>query len=192
MTTIPNINVGNVLLRPKKFEDASYDYMWRCDEELATLDATTPLKQSYSEFLFFYREDILATFPLARKFAIDTLDGKHIGNCMCYDIDLTYNEAEIGIMIGDRAYWGKSYGYNAMLGLINHIFGSTNIKRLYLHTLNWNHRAISCFKKCGFTEVRTVYRQNQALTHMHLLRDQWLKLRDEKLAAIFKEIKPTV
>ena len=185
--TIQTIRAGNVVLRPKKLEDALNDYTWRCDQELATLDATTPLRQEYQEFLRFYEEGLSYPTPWSQRFAIDTLDAKHIGNCMCYDINTAYGEAELGIMIGDRGYWSKSYGYHTMLGLIDHIFQDTSLKRLYLHTLDWNHRAQRCFQKCGFTQVRSVLRQGRTLIRMELLRDQWSKKREEKLADLRQE-----
>jgi RimJ/RimL family protein N-acetyltransferase len=45
-----------------------------------------------------------------RQFAVDTLEGRHIGNCAYYNIDKGGGEAEVGIMIGERSYWDKGYG----------------------------------------------------------------------------------
>lgn len=178
------IRAGKVVLRPKRLEDAADDYAWRCDEDLATLDATAPLRQPYHEFLRFYEEELRYPSPWSIRFAIDTLDGKRIGNCMCYDINTAYAEAELGIMIGNRDYWDHSYGYHCMIGLIDHMFSNTSLQRLHLHTLEWNHRAQRCFQKCGFTPVRTVRRHNWELIRMELSRDHWLQIREEKLAAL--------
>ncbi|MEE8443589.1 MAG: hypothetical protein V3S37_07555, partial [Dehalococcoidia bacterium] len=57
------INAGKVVLRPKRVEDAVEDYAWRCDKELATLDATIPLQQPYHEFLRFFTEDLKYPSP---------------------------------------------------------------------------------------------------------------------------------
>lgn len=178
------IYAGKVVLRSKRLEDAADDYAWRCDEELATLDATAPLHQPYHEFLRLYEEEIRYPSPWSVRFAIDTVDGIHIGNCMCYDINTGYGEAEVGILIGNRDYWDCSYGYHTMIGLIDHIFSNTSLRRLYLHTLERNHRAQQCFQKCGFTPLRTVRRHGWDLLRMELLRDGWLQTREEKLAAL--------
>ena len=150
------IRAGKVILRPKRSEDAEDDYAWRCDEELAELDATTPLMQPFRQFLRYYEDDLKHSSPWSMRLAIDDLDGKHIGNVMCYDINAHFGEAELGIMIGNRNYWNKSFGYHTMVGLIDHIFRTTDLKRLYLHTLDWNVRAQSSFQRCGFRSVRTV------------------------------------
>ena len=181
------IQAGKVVLRPKRAEDAPDDYAWRCDEELAALDATTPLRQSYDEFLLFYQQDIKHRSPWSVRYGIDISNGKHIGNCMCYDINVNYAEAELGIMIGDRNYWSQSYGYHTMLGLIDHMFTTTNLRRLYLHTLERNHRAQRCFQKCGFKFVRRVHRHGWDLIQMDLLRDNWFQTHDKIFAKLQSE-----
>jgi RimJ/RimL family protein N-acetyltransferase len=184
MTKAEVIHAGKVVLRPKRLEDAPDDYAWRCDPELADLDATSPLTQPYPEFLRFYQEELRYPSAWSMRWGIEDADGKHIGNCMCYDINMAFGEAELGIMIGNRDYWSRSYGYDTMIGVINHLFTNTSLKRLYLHTLTWNRRAQRCFEKCGMTPIRTVQRYQRELLHMELRRDTWLRVREEKLAPL--------
>lgn len=173
---------GNlVVLRSKSLEDAWKDYQWRVDPELARLDATEPLRMSFQEYLQFYREELRYPLPDSRRFAIETLDGEHIGNCMCYDIDTFRREAEIGIMIGERDYWSKGYGYDAMVTLVDHIFRTLPVNKLYLHTLEWNNRAKQCFLKCGFVEVGQVRRNGRVFVYMELPLERWQSVREEKL-----------
>ncbi len=187
MSTNGAIQAGKVVLRDNRLEDAADDYAWRVDEELAAMDAAPPLTQPYQQFLRSYQETFDFPSPWSQRFAIDTLNGKHIGNCMCYDINLSYGEAEVGIMIGDRAYWDKGYGSHSMVGLIDHMFTSTSLRRLYLHTLEWNLRAQRSFTKCGFTSVRTTQRYGYKFIRMEISRDQWLEIREEKLAELRRE-----
>ncbi len=184
MTTAEVIRSGKVVLRPKRMEDAPDDYTWRSDPELAELDATSPLRQLYEDFQRYYVEELRFPSPWSVRWGIDTAEGKHIGNCMCYDINMAFGEAELGIMIGDRDYWSRSYGYDTMIGMIEHLFSTTSLKRLYLHTLTWNHRAQRCFEKCGMTPVRTVQRYQRELLNMDLRREKWLQIRGEKLALL--------
>ena len=178
------IRAGKVVLRPKRLEDARDDYAWRVDEELATLDAAIPLRQSFEDFLRLYEGELRYPSPWSRRFGIDTVAGKHIGNCMCYDINTSYGEAELGIMIGDRDYWSQSYGYDSMVALVEHMFRESSLRRLYLHTLEWNTRACKCFGKCGFTLRRMVQRDGKRFALMELFRDEWNETRDEKLSSL--------
>lgn len=168
-----------VVLREKSLSDAEDDYGWRTDKELATLDATRPLRMSFNDFLRYTREEIDYPSPRSRRFAIDTHDGKHIGNCMYYDIDLRRGQAELGIMIGDRDYWSKGYGTDSVNTLLTHIFTSTSIDRVYLHTLEWNQRARNSFAKSGFKELGPVRRNGLDFIHMEVWRTEW-----ERLAAL--------
>jgi len=120
-----------VTLRDKRLSDARNDYAWRCDPEMARLDGASPLKMPLSEFLFNYTDELYYPSPLRRRFAIETREGRHIGNCMYYDIDEREKQAELGILIGDRDYWDKGYGTDAVNTLVNHIFDTTPLQRVY-------------------------------------------------------------
>ena len=180
------IRAGKVILRPKRLEDAEDDYSWRLDEELAELDASSPIRQSFDEFLRFYKDDLNRQSPSSMKFAIDDLTGIHIGNVMCYDINLNFREAELGIMIGKREYWNKSFGYHTLAGIIDYMFMAKAIRLLYLHTLDWNFRAQRSFQKCGFRQKRTIHRSGRDLIRMELERNYWLEHRDSMLAPLRK------
>ncbi len=163
-----------VVLREKRLEDARDDYAWRVDDELSQLDATVPIRMSFEEFLRFYREEMGTPSPWSRRFSVDTLGGKHIGNVMFYDMDLVRKQAELGIMVGDKDYWSQGYGNDAVTTLTTYVFTQTPIQLIYLHTLEWNHRARRSFAKSGFREVGPVRRGKYQFIRMELKRDEWL------------------
>jgi len=157
-----------VVLRDKRLDDAARDYTWRKDAELACLDATIPINIPFSQYLAIYAEELQDTSNRAHRFAIDTLDGQHIGNCTYYNFDKYKGEAEIGILIGDRTYWNKGYGTDAVITLVDQLFNEANLKRMYLHTLEWNDRAKKCFAKCGFIPLKRVNRGGQKFIMMEI------------------------
>ena len=171
-----------IVLREKRIEDAATDYAWRTDEELASLDATRPLNMSYKDFLKYARDELTYPSPRSKRLAIDTLDGKHIGNCMYYDIDNRLGETELGVMIGDRDYWSKGYGTDSVDSLLAHIFTTTTLTRIYLHTLDWNHRARRSFAKAGFQELREVRRSGMDFILMEILRADWARRQSSDVA----------
>lgn len=160
-------------LREKNLGDAGDDYGWQTDPELAALDAVSPLPLSYAEYLARYAIEL--RYPSARRqrFAIETLDGQHIGNCTYYSINNKLGEAEIGIMIGNRQYWDKSYGADAIKNLLEYIFSQTKLNRIYLKTLVTNLRAQKCFTRCGFTPCGHLKRDGYDFMLMELHRQQW-------------------
>ena len=68
------IRAGKVVLRPKRLEDAQDDYDWRCDEELASLDAASPLRQEFSQFVRIYEDELRFPSPWSVRYGIDTLE----------------------------------------------------------------------------------------------------------------------
>jgi len=164
---------SKIKLRDKRLADARDTYMWRTDPELAQLDATSLLTTTFPQYLSAYAAELCYPSSTKREFAIETLDGKHIGNCTYYDINETKGEAELGIMLGNRDYWDKGYGTDAITTLVNHIFHQTNLKRIYLKTLDWNTGAQKCFKKCGFTEYGHLVRDGFSFLLMEMHRKQW-------------------
>jgi len=157
-------------------EDAADDYAWRCDPELSSFDAIPPLRMSYEDFLASYASELNHPSPGTVRCAIDDLAGKHICNIMYYGIDRVRREAELGILIGDRDYWGQGFGSDAIITLLRYIFETTDLQRIYLHTLDWNLRAQRCFEQCGFTPYRHVRRGGYDFIAMQLFRDSWLAL----------------
>src|SRR4030042_5158677 len=121
-----------VKLREKKMADARRDYAWQSDPVLSRLDAAPKLTISFAHYLLDYAWELKFDPPTRCRLAIETADGKHIGNCSYYDIDKTKGEAELGIMIGDRDYWDKGYGADAVCTLVDHIFQQTALNRIYL------------------------------------------------------------
>ena len=174
---------ARVVLRDKRIEDAEQDYIWRSDHELAKLDAAYPLTMSFERYLKMFQDQLKYPTPGSHHFATETLDGKFIGNCMYYDLDSVNLQAELGIVIGDRDYWSNAYGYDAVTTLLEYCFTEKRLKRVYLHTLEWNHRAQRCFEKCGFVPMRQVRRLSHDFILMEVLRDDWFAKAEERLAA---------
>ncbi len=172
-----------VRLREKRLEDAEQDYIWRSDPELAKLDAAYPLSMSFERYLKIFQDQLRYPTPGSHHFSTETLDGKYIGNCMYYDLDSVNREAELGIVIGDRDYWSNSYGFDAVTTLLEHMFVEKNLKRVYLHTLEWNERAQRSFTKSGFNPVKMVRRMSQDFLLMEVFREDWLNKAEERLAA---------
>ena len=162
-----------VVLHNKRLTHARNEYSWHTDAELTALDAAPKLTISFSRYFMDYAMELRLTNSASRSFAIETPEGKHIGKIGYYAIDEVNGEAELGIMIGDRDYWGKGYGSDAVTTLIDYIFRKTNLKRIHLKSLEWNIRAHQCFHGCGFTicgrRVSDVY----SFILMEITRRQW-------------------
>ena len=170
-------NDSKIILRNKRLSDASNDYEWQKDPELARLDATTPITCSFQEFLADYTDGLYYPSPHRRSFSLETQDGKHIGNGVYYNINEDGGETELGIMIGDRDYWDQGYGADTVKALIDFIFLETNLRRIYLKTLEANDRAQKCFQKGGFVHCGYMVRDGFHFVLMEIFRKHWAELK---------------
>lgn len=156
-----------VRLREKTIDDAERDYAWRCDPELAAYDAARPLTMRLSSFVATMAEELQYPTAHRRTYAIeDRATGRHIGNVMYYGYDAFRHEAELGVTIGDRDYWSRGFGTDAVRALLRHLFDELRLRRVYLHTLTWNVRAQQAFTRAGFRRVREVHRGGYDFVYM--------------------------
>ena len=161
-------------LREKSADDSWNDYLWRTDDELAELDAAPPLRMSFEQYEPIHRDDLRYTTSRSHRFAIlELADGTHIGNCMYYDLDRRSKEAELGVMVGDRAYWNSGYGSEAVRLLVSRMFEDLELERVYLKTLDWNIRAQHAFEKVGFTQYGWKDQGRYRFMLMEIKRPTW-------------------
>jgi len=160
-------------LRPKIAEDVERDYDWQTDAELAQLDACPKLPMSFPEYAREYALSLRRGSRRRQMYAVETADGRHIGNCVYHENAAGGDITEIGIMIGDRDYWNRGYGTDAIRTLVSHIFATTGYQRIVLKTLTWNERAQKCFERCGFTEYARDVLDGYDFVFMELARRVW-------------------
>jgi RimJ/RimL family protein N-acetyltransferase len=127
-------------------------------------------------------DKVLATDREEQPLAIEIQLGEGwalIGNCGMFNLDWRNRSAELGIFIGDKAYWDKGYGTEVMRLLLRIGFMTLNLHRIYLRVYDNNLRAVHVYEKIGFVHEG---RQRQAefrdgryldLLLMSILRPEW-------------------
>lgn len=75
---------------------------------------------------------------------------KIIGSLAFDHIDWHVRAAEMGILIGDKTYWNRGYGTEAVRLLCLHGFNTLNLNRVFLHVFENNPGAIRAYEKAGF------------------------------------------
>jgi RimJ/RimL family protein N-acetyltransferase len=88
--------------------------------------------------------------PTRISFVIETHDGVPIGNIGLVAIDDVHRRAELGISIGEKAYWSRGFGTDALRVLLRFAFEQMNLHRIELITDADNDRGIRCYEKAGF------------------------------------------
>ena len=165
---------GRLRLREKRIEDAKAEYAWRRDPEVARYDATRPLILSFQEFVQQFERDLRFANPTRRSYALETLAGEHIGALMYYNADHTSGTAEYGISIGPSERRDAGLGTEATVAFLRFAWANLPLRRVYLHTLEWNERAHRCFERAGFRDTETVLRHGERFIRMEAKREWWL------------------
>lgn len=137
-----------VNLRALEKEDIQKTIKWINDPEVTKyLSIVFPISLAEEEKWFEYylkRKD-------DRIFAIETKDGTHIGNIGLHKIDWLNRKVMLGILIGEKEYWNKGYGTDAVKTAVKFAFEEMNIHKVYLCVMDFNERAVKIYEKCGFT-----------------------------------------
>lgn len=167
-----------VLLRGYKEEDIEKAYEFVNDFEVKRLlDPNTPFPITKWEEESWVKSSKNKE-GLVYDFAIeDIVTGQYIGGVSINSCSIKNRNCVIGIMIGDKKFWGKGYGTDALKVLIKFIFEECNLEKIKLAAYSFNDRAIRCYKSLGFKEEgvlkKEIYREG--------------KYYDEILMALFKE-----
>lgn len=115
-------------------------------------------------------------------FEIRTLsEDRLIGFVGLFGLSWSHGDIWVGIGLGDREYWGKGYGTDALQVVLRYAFTELNLRRVTLGVFAYNLRAIKSYEKAGF-KVEGQLRQYIArdgqrhdMIVMGALREEWLQ-----------------
>ncbi len=92
--------------------------------------------------------------PINKKsFVIETLQGKPIGEIEIVNISWRLHTGELRVVIGEKQYWNRGFGTDAVLTLCKWVFESYSIDTIYLRVDKKNYRARRCYAKVGFKPI---------------------------------------
>jgi RimJ/RimL family protein N-acetyltransferase len=139
----------NIILRPLQRKDINFRYLkWINDPEVTKFMTTgvfpTTLKEleNYYKGLNKHNNIMLAIIIKSNK--------RHIGNIKLGNINWVHRYADLGIMIGEKKYWGKEYGVEAIKLILDYAFGRLNLNKVILGVYAIHTSAIRAYQKIGF------------------------------------------
>lgn len=139
---------GNkVILRVFDDNDMPYLLRWYNDYELNRLAGWSSGRVSASKLKYNMGKSF-GSDPM--NLMIDDMNGRPIGTIQLYDFNDQDKSCKLGIRIGDKNYWSKGYGGDAVKTIVEYAFTQLNINRVDLRVYEYNQRAAHCYEKCGF------------------------------------------
>ena len=73
-----------------------------------------------------------------------------IGTARLHSVDRDHRRARYAIGIFDSRAWGLGLGTESTRLVVRHGFETLGLHRIDLRVLDYNERAIACYRKCGF------------------------------------------
>lgn len=134
---------------------------------------------NYEEDMRTYYERIIKSRENLILAICDKVTDLHIGNVSLQDINPVNRSAEFAIVIGDKNYWGKGVGTEAMRLIVSHGFRELNLNRIELGTFDDNIGMEKLAMKNGFKKEgrsrQAVWKEGRwkDILHFGLLRDEW-------------------
>lgn len=138
-----------IYLSPRSSEDAELFTEWLNDFEITDYIGRSSILTTIEG----EREYLENNSKLEATFVIVTLEeNKMIGTVSLENIDHINKTATLGIFIGDKEYINKGYGTEAVNLILDYGFNYLNLNNIKLDVIEFNERALKCYKKCNFKE----------------------------------------
>jgi RimJ/RimL family protein N-acetyltransferase len=138
-----------VRLVPQRLEHAEALARWHADPEVRHWlhrSEDPPEALARSEMAKLVAQGL--SDPSEVRFMIEA-EGRTIGEIRLREIHPS-GRAELAILIGEPARWGRGYGGSAIEALLRFAFQELGLRRVTLITDADNQRGIRCYARCGF------------------------------------------
>ena len=182
---MPHLHGQRIRLRAAEREDITIFLRWINDEEITeNLELIYPMSRAEEEQWY---QNMLEKPAAEHVMAIEMKPSLQeeafipIGTCQFFNFDWRNRSGELGIMIGEKAYWDQGYGTETMELLLKHGFNTLNLHRVWLQVFTHNKRAIHVYEKVGF-KYEGKFRQAHYLHGkyvdiylMSVLKQEWLE-----------------
>ncbi|HEU0080447.1 MAG TPA: GNAT family protein [Candidatus Paceibacterota bacterium] len=111
---------------------------------------------------------------------ICTLDGTLIGVMGTHHINWKDGTTTTGAFIGEKKLWGKGYGTDAKMQLLNYCFNELGLRKIMSRVIAFNGRSLAYSKHCGYVVEGTsrleVFKGGQYwdVIDLGLFKEEWL------------------
>ena len=154
---------------------------WNRDTEYWRLLADAPaMPYTKKQIHGFVEKELLGDRSPGFFFMIRSLqDDRILGETGLDGVHWNHGNSFVGISIGEREFWDKGYGTDAMRVLLRYAFSELNLHRVSLTVFEYNPRAIRSYEKAGFKvegrERKFLKRGGKRwdMLYMGILRQEW-------------------
>jgi len=145
------IDGRQIYLREICFSDANKNYCRWLNNSQVNKYLESRFERWSSEKLKDYIKEIKRDNNHLFLAIIEKEGEKHIGNIKLGPINRQHKFADIGVIIGDKDYWGKGFASEAIKLITDYAFCTLKLHKLTAGAYKNNVGSIKAFKKNGFS-----------------------------------------
>ena len=151
----------NVYLSPISLDDVE-EYTHMVNNNIVSVGLGSAV---YASIYCVDRElEILKNLKTSHNFAVRLIENDELlGNIGFNDIDSVNKSGTLGIMLGNEKYYGKGYGKEALMLLLDYGFSFLNLRNISLYVFEYNEIAYNLYKKVGFKEVGRIRKRQELM-----------------------------
>lgn len=129
-----------------------------CEKYLKWMNDYEVVKYTSSKLKIYSKEDIMSYIKNMNNSLNDFLfgvfvDNEHVGNLKIGFIDYINRTCELGLIIGDKKYWGKGIATKAIELGVKFAFDYLDLFKIKAGMVECNEGSYKAFLKNGFKEV---------------------------------------
>lgn len=137
-----------IYLRPLEKEDLKYIKKWSNDSEIRKQTGeVTPMTYLGAEHFF---EKVSQTDDRIWFVIVLKENDRVIGETGLLRMFHPWRTTDLSIILGEKDMWGKGYGTEAILLLLDYAFGYLNFNRVSIGVVGFNESALRFYEKIGF------------------------------------------
>jgi len=145
----PRVLTGKrVYLRPLAKEDSVYLRKWSDDAEIRGLigEVTSMSQADCEKFL----EEVCADNSREWFVVVIKKNDRVIGEAGLLRMFPAWRTTDVSVIIGEKEEWGKGYGTETILLLLDYAFRHLDFHRVAIGVVGFNERALRFWEKVGF------------------------------------------
>jgi RimJ/RimL family protein N-acetyltransferase len=170
---------SRIYLRKMTGDDITVYHKWRNDLEV--MRTTNPVIDlfTFADTKQFVEHVILGAGTSKSYMILEKQSQLPIGITSLIQIDYKNRNSECIIDIGEKEYWGKGYGKEALRLLLDYAFLEMNLHRVSLRVFAFNDKALGLYEKLGFKREgasrQAIFREGKwhDIIHMGILAHEY-------------------
>jgi ribosomal-protein-alanine N-acetyltransferase len=147
----PLVEGSQIYLRKVALSDVNDDYhRWMNDPEVTQFLEVRNARRTHQDILDYVKSVLKKSEDVFLAICVKET-GQHIGNIKLGPVNQTHSFAHIGLLIGEKNFWGKGLATEAISLVVQYAFNTLKLHKVLAGCYANNAASARAFEKAGFT-----------------------------------------